>query len=347
MKRKKLILAPALVSLLVLASDGFLRGGVPKMSGNASEASGNSESAKLVSVDIGIDKLLHTGQWGLPEIQDSPNAIERGGLAEVLERLGVRVTESFTAKLTADEERQYGTQHRFGLASKHLAEAVSAQIMKGTFPLGLLQDCNGLIGMLAGIQHSGPNPRPLRVGLVWIDAHGDFNTPETTLSGMLGGMPVAISCGLGLERLRKTCGLDPALPTRYVTMVAVRDTDPLEQELIERSQIEQIGAEDIKTLSPAISKQMERLSSLTDRIYVHVDLDVLEPSDIPGADLPVPKGPRAKELAAALKVIFGYSKAAAFGIASYPAAKDTERVGLNSVFTLIEGVVQGIQSRTR
>ncbi len=347
MKRQKLILATALVSLLVLASGGFMRGDAIEMSRNLSEASGNPESAEPVSVNIGIDKLLHIGQWGLPDIQDAPNVIERGGLAELLGRLGSRVVESFTARLTSDEEKQYGTQQRFGLASKHLADAVSTQIKKGIFPLGLLQNCNGLVGMLADLQNAGADHKPLKVGLVWIDAHGDFNTPETTLSGMLGGMPVAISCGLGLERLRKTCGLDPALPTRYVTMVAVRDTDPLEQELIDKSQIEHITGEDIKTLSPAISKQMERLSGLTDLIYIHVDLDVLEPSEIPGAGLPVAKGPRAKELAAALKVMFAYPKAAAFGVASYPADKDTEKIGLKSIFTLIEGVVQGIQSRAR
>jgi arginase len=334
MKRREAILVIVFSLLLLLAPCNFLKGGDTLM------------TPASAIIEVGIDKLLYMGQWGLPEIQDAPNAIEQGGLTALLERLGSKIAESFTARLTPDEEKQYGTQQRFGLASKHLADAVSTQIKKGIFPLGLLQNCNGLVGMLAGLQHAGADQRPLKVGLVWIDSHGDFNTPETTLSGMLGGMPVAISCGLCLERLRKTCGLDPALPTRLVTMVAVRDTDPLEQDLIAQSQIEPISVEDIKTLSPAISKQMERLSGLTDLIYVHVDLDVLEPSDIPGAGLPVAKGPRAKELAAALKIMFGYPKTAAFGIASYPAAKDPEKIGLKSIFMLIEGVIQGIQSRS-
>jgi len=315
------------------------------MKKNAGVTSGLGETAQAKPFEVGIDKLAYMGQWGLPEIQDAADAIETGGLPKVLERLGCKAAESFTARLTPEEDKQYGTQHRFGLASKHLADAVSEQIRRGIFPLGLLQNCNGLLGMLAGVQHAGAGPRPLRVGLVWIDAHADFNTPETTLSGRLGGMPVAIGCGLCLDRLRKTCGLDPALPTKYVTMVAVRDTDPLEQELIDRSQVEHITVEDVKTLSPMITRQMERLSGLTDLIYIHIDMDVLESSDIPGADLPVPKGPTAKELAAALKTMFGYPKAAAFGVASYPAARDTEKIGLNSVFRLVEGVLEGVQSR--
>jgi arginase len=232
-----------------------------------------------------------------------------------------------------------------GLASKHLADSVSVQIKGGMLPIGLLQNCNGLMGMLAGIQHSGPNWKPIKVGLVWIDAHGDFNTPETTYSGMLGGMPVAISCGLCLDRLRRTCGLDPALPTKYVTMVAVRDTDPYEQEAIDRYDIAQVTVEDLRSSSPAVDMEMERLSTLCDKIYVHVDMDVLDPTDIPGAGLPVANGPTANELSDAIEVMFEYPKACAFGVASYPAARDPEKKGLKSVYTLIEGAVKGAQSR--
>lgn len=71
--------------------------------------------------------------------------------------------------------------------------------------------------------------------MVWIDAHGDCNTPETTSSGMLSGMPVAIATGLCLERLRRQVGLDPPIAAAHVVMVCVRANDPLERELIDRS----------------------------------------------------------------------------------------------------------------
>jgi len=294
---------------------------------------------------VSIDKFPFSGQFGSKEQGTQADAIDRGGLQELLQKLGCMVAGDYTAKLLAEDEKQYGAQNRMAHVSRNLAEAVAVQLRSGVMPLGLLQNCNGLMGMLAGVQHSGPGIAPLRVGLVWIDAHGDFNTPETTLSGMLGGMPVAISCGLCLERLRLTCGLDPPLPTKYVTMVAVRDTDPLEQELIDRSQIEHITTEEVKALSKRIGLQMQRLSSITDKIYIHVDLDVLDPPDIPGAGLPVINGPTAKELSAALEIMFQYPKVAAFGVASYPAERDTEKIGLKSVFKLFEGVVKGAQKR--
>jgi arginase len=294
---------------------------------------------------VAIDKFPYNGQYGMKEIGTQADAIEQGGLLGLLTRQGCTVAESFTTKLTAIEEKQYGEQQRMGLASRHLADAVSAQIKGGMLPIGLLQNCNGLMGMLAGIQHSGPDWKPIKVGLVWIDAHGDFNTPETTYSGMLGGMPVAISCGLCLDRLRRTCGLDPALPTKYVTMVAVRDTDPYEQEAIDRYDIAHITVEDLRNRSLAIDTEMERLSTLCDKVYIHVDMDVLDPADIPGAGLPVDNGPTAKELSDAIEVMFKYPKACAFGVASYPAARDPDKKGLRSVYTLVEGAVKGARIR--
>jgi arginase len=84
---------------------------------------------------------------------------------------------------------------------------------------------------------------------------------------------------------------------------------------------------------------------LTDLIYVHVDLDVLDPEDIPGASLPVEDGPSADELAEALEIMFENPKAAGFGLASYPARRDTERRGLKSVYRLVEGVIKGAKNR--
>jgi len=159
-------------------------------------------------VRVGIPKLLHSGHLGFPEPDTSPNALEEGGLLQLLEEWGCTVEDRKTAALTEEEEKAYGARYRMALASSHLADIVADQIRGGLLPVGLLSNCNGLMGMLAGHQNAGQG-KPLRVGLVWIDAHGDFNTPETSLSGMLGGMPVAVSTGLCLHHIRRACGLDP------------------------------------------------------------------------------------------------------------------------------------------
>ena len=298
-------------------------------------------------VRIGIAKLPYTGSRAGSELSEGPEALETGGLIGLLEAMGCSVESSMTAKLTPEERSQYGTWHRLGLASRHLADIVMEQRSRGLFTLGLLANCNGLMGMLGGLQRSGSGWRPVRVGLVWVDAHGDMNTPETTLSGMLGGMPVAVSTGLCLHRLRMKCGLDPALPTRYVTMVGVRDTDPLEQEIIDRSDIERITVEQVRRMSTAIELEMERLATLTDLIYVHVDMDVLDPEEVPGHGLTVPDGPTSIELGRALEMMFEHPQAAAFGIASYPVNRDPNKRSLKAAYNLVEGVVRGLRNRER
>lgn len=128
-------------------------------------------------------------------------------------------------------------------------------------------------------------------------------------------------------------------------MAGVRDTDPLEQELIDRSDIEMISVEDIRNLSENIHNQMKRLSQLTDIIYIHIDMDVLDPKEVSGHGLTVPGGPTSKELAAALTVMFKYPKAAALGIASYPAGKDKDNLSLKAAYNLVQGAIKGIKTR--
>ncbi len=297
------------------------------------------------SLKVALVKNAYNGSRGEPELSPSPDALERGGLRDRIRKLGCEISSVSEAKLSGAEDKEYGAWNRMGLANGHLASSVAEKLKEGSLPVGLLANCNSLMGMLAGVQHSGPTGRPLRVGLVWVDAHADFNTPETTLSGMLGGMPVAVSAGLCLTRLRLQSGLDPALPFSYIVMAGMRDTDPLEQELLDRYRIERIPAADIRGPSAAIDQQMRRLAALTDLIYIHVDMDVLEPEEVSGHSLTVAGGPTGRELGAALEQMFRNPKAAAFGIASYPAGRDPDNRTLEAAYALIEGAIRGVQSR--
>jgi arginase family enzyme len=90
---------------------------------------------------------------------------------------------------------------------------------------------------------------------------------------------------------------------------------------------------------------MQRLSNLTDLIYIHIDMDVLDPKEVSGHSLTVAGGPTSRELAAALTTMFTFKKAAALGIASYPANRDSDRMSLRAAYALIEGAVRGIQAR--
>lgn len=300
------------------------------------------------AVRVALVKMPYVGERNVPDVSRGPEYLEQGGIQKLLEDQGVHTKHVLTVALTPDEEKAYGSWNHLALASGDLAKIVSEERRGGYFPVGLLANCNGILGMLSGLQHSGPGAKPLRVGMVFIDAHGDFNTPETTLSGMLGGMPVAIAAGQCLTRMRLKAGLEPALPTRHIVEMCVRDTDPLEQELLDRSEIQQLTLADVRTRSANLHREMKRLSDATDVIYIHVDMDALDPREVPGHPLTVPGGPTSAELAAALTEMFKYEKTAAFGVASTP-FDDRDKAGLSrqAAYNLILGAIRGVQQRSK
>jgi arginase len=305
------------------------------------------QAQQRFEVAVALVKMPYSGARNVPERSGGPDYLEQGGIADVLRSMQVNVPSIETVTLTPEEEKEYGEWHRMGLANRHLADIVAHNHRQGYLNVGLLANCTSLLGVLAGLQHAGPTRRPLKVGLVFIDAHGDFNTPETTLSGMLGGMPVAVAAGMALTNLRVTSGLNPAIPTRVIVMGAVRDLDPLEEDLLNRSEVQIIGVEALRQRSEDMDNQMRRLAETTDLIYVHVDMDVLDPAEVPGHPLAVPNGPTSQQLAAALTEMFQYPTVAALGIASTPAGeRDPDGISRRAAYNLIRGAVLGAQRRT-
>jgi arginase len=273
-----------------------------------------------------------------------PATMAEGGIQKALAGLGatVRVHE---IKLTPEQEPEYGGWKRLGFALGHLGRAVAANERDGYFTVGLLGTCPSMPGMVAGFQRSGPTLEALKVGLLWLDAHPDFNTPETTRSGSLGGMPVAVATGRCLTGMRLDAGLDPPLADKHVVMGGVRLTDPLEQHLLDQSGIEQLSVDDLRTISPAVTAQLDRLSKITDKIYVHIDMDVLDPREVMGHGNKVPNGPSSQELAKLFEMIFRrYPKASGIGFATIP-ARDEGGLSLAAVNRMILGAVKGLQAR--
>jgi len=292
-----------------------------------------------------VEQPYHGGR-NVAELSPNPRYLSEGGLAGILTQEGHTIRAVQTVSLSPDEQGEYGEWHRMGLANGHLAEMVAENERSGALTIGLLGNCNALMGMLGGYQHADPGGRLLKVGLVWIDAHGDFNTPETTLSGMLGGMPVAVSAGLALQRLRRESHLETPISTDHILMVAVRDTDPEEEELIQTHKLARISTQDVRDRSQALHDGMQRLSELTDLIYVHVDMDVLDPREVQGHGLTVADGPTSRELAAALTEMFRYPKVAGLGIASTPAYEaDPGELSRLAAYRLMEGALAGVRAR--
>jgi arginase len=267
-----------------------------------------------------------------------------GGIQKILGDLGatIRIDES---RLTAEEDTEYGGWKRLGMALGHFADIVTKNERDGYFTVGLLATCPSMPGLVAGLQRSGPTREPLKIGMVWLDAHPDFNTPETTRSGSLGGMPVAVATGRALQVMRLDAKLDPPLPDRHIVMAGVRLTDPLEQHLLDNSMIEQLTVDDLRNMTPAIWTQLDRLNRLTDKIYIHIDMDVLDPREVMAHGNKVPNGPSSEQLARVFEEIFKrYDKASAIGFATIPPT-DEGGLSIAAVNRMIAAAVRGVMAR--
>jgi arginase len=302
--------------------------------------------ARYAAADGRIRVALARQPFSPNGLSRGPATMAEGGVQKILADLGA-VTRVQEARLTPEEDKEYGGWKRLGMALGHFSDLVAANEREGYFTVGLLATCPSMPGLVAGLQRSGPGSKPARIGMLWLDAHPDFNTPETTRSGSLGGMPVAVATGRALHRMRADAKLDPPLSDEQVVMGGVRLTDPLEQELLDGSKIQQVSVEDLRTASPAVFAQLDRLDRTVDKIYVHIDMDVLDPREVMGHGNKVPGGPSSEELARLFEMIFArYPKASAIGFATIPST-DEGGLSLAAVNRMIEAAVRGVQSRSR
>jgi arginase len=213
-----------------------------------------------------------------------------------------------------------------------IAQATTAAAGRGRRPVLMGGTCSHLIGMIAGLQHAyGPTSR---IGLVWFDAHGDFNTPRTTHSGMLGGMPVAVSAGLCHAPWRELAGQDVPLPTDRILFVDVRNLDPEEADLIRATDATVVtfaadGAiDDIQTA-------VARLAGHVDHLYLHIDSDVLDRSLQPNHPTAEANGPDVATTNAAIAAVMATGKVRAFGVVSINPDGDEGKISLASGSALI------------
>lgn len=173
-----------------------------------------------------------------------------------------------------------GQQQRMAAIYEPLARAVAAAIDRGERPVSVAGDCCATLGMLAGLQRAGVDPQ-----LIWFDAHGDFNTPETSPSGFLGGMPLAMLVGRGDLTMPNALNLKP-LPENQVILTDARDLDPGERELVEQASIIHLKS----------AHDLLRFPLSGRPIYIHFDVDILDPQEAPAMSYPVPGGISAEDL---------------------------------------------------
>ena len=181
---------------------------------------------------------------------------------------------------------------------ERVADLVAADVGRGERPVVVSGDCTTSLGTVAGLQRAGLDP-----SIVWFDGHGDVQTPETTASGYLGGYPLRLLVGYRPELISRPLGLR-AVPEDRVTLVDARDLDPPEVEYLSTAAIRRCGVPGLTT------------DALPDGpIYLHLDVDVVDPGALPGLRYPAPDGPSLNAVADALRTVLGTGRVVAFGLA--------------------------------
>ncbi|GIW03789.1 MAG: arginase [Thermomicrobiales bacterium] len=275
----------------------------------------------------------HTGRTA--GLEQGAEALLATGLLDDLRALGAEIT-GVARPLLPDDKVTGDPIEDLGRYNALVADAVASTLSSDAFPLLVGGTCSHLIGMLAGLQrHWGATAR---IGLVWFDAHGDFNTPRTTRSGMLGGMPVAVSAGLCHAVWRERAGLHAPMPTNRIVMVDVRNLDPEEAVLIAATDVT-IARFEIDGAIDDIVQAVERLTDCTEVLYLHVDADVLDASQQPSHPTAEPGGPGLPETQKAIEAVMRTGRVAAFGVVSVNPSGEGGPVSVRSASDLLRAGV--------
>jgi len=182
---------------------------------------------------------------------------------------------------------------------RELSRRVADVVKAGRVPLVLGGDHSLSVGTVSGVRQVHPN-----TGIIWLDAHGDFNTPDTTPSGNVHGMSLAALLGLGAEELVACSAGRPVQPEQTV-LIGVRDLDDGERELLRKTGVRVFTMQEVDRLGlPAVMDQaLDRLRKHVDRIHLSLDLDVFEPDLAPGVGTPKSGGLTYREGHLAMEMI--------------------------------------------
>ena len=184
--------------------------------------------------------------------------------------------------------------------SEQLANIVTDTLQKDEFPLVLGGDHSIALGSISGVAKVHKN-----IGVLWIDAHADFNTDETTPSGNVHGMILAALAGIGHSDLTNVCGWCPKINTETIVIVGVRDLDPAERERLHANAIHVFTISDIDQLGmPEVMRQALTIAGRhNDGIHLSLDMDALDPKEAPGVGTPVRGGLTYREAHLAMEMI--------------------------------------------
>jgi arginase len=251
-----------------------------------------------------------------------PEQLLVGGIRSLIEKLGHSLT---VEEVTPADGYSAEIKTAFALL-REVSNRVREVRQKESFPLVLSGNCNTAVGAVAGCGSEN-------TAVIWFDAHGEATTPETTNSGFLDGMGISILAGQCWRRLAASIPEFEPIPGERILLVGSRDVEPAEESLLGELRVGR--ASDLQGLSA----QLARLLPGIEGVYVHVDLDVLDPCEAIANQWTSPGGLTVQTLLDAVKVIRNQVWIKGLGIASYDPNEDRNGIALKAACSVVEAVV--------
>ncbi len=278
---------------------------------------------------IGIPVDLGAGRRG---VDMGPSAIRIADLEPRLESLGHKVTDFGDIDVMIPETQKVGAgklRYKAPIlaACESLRTQVERSLGEGRMPLVLGGDHSIAIGSVAGSSNHFARAGEA-IGLIWFDAHGDANTPETTPSGNIHGMSLAVSIGLGDADLVGLGGRHPKIDPRNVVLIGVRDLDPGERATLKKSCVTVYTMRDLdeRGMRDVVDEAIGIASNDTAGIHVSFDLDVVDPEDAPGTGTPVWGGITYREAHLAMEMLADRASIVALDLVEVNPVLDTQNM---------------------
>ena len=255
---------------------------------------------------IGVPMDLGASRRG---VDMGPSALRVAGLQTRLKHLGRQVEDAGNLPVPLPEEQHYGEKNakyldEIAQACRGLADTVKKSLDEEMVPLVLGGDHSIAVGTTAGAA-AHFHKQSKRIGVIWLDAHGDMNTPDSSPSGNIHGMPLAAIMGYGPPELTELGGIKPMVEPRNVSLVGIRDLDSKERRLVKDSGVHIFTMRDIdeRGMREVMAEAIRFASDDTAGICVSLDMDFVDPSDAPGVGTPVRGGVTYREAHLALEMI--------------------------------------------
>jgi arginase len=255
---------------------------------------------------IGVPMDLGASRRG---VDMGPSALRVAGLQSRLKQIGRQCEDFGNIQVPQPEEQHFGEKNAKYLSEisqtcKGLAEIVRKTLDDDLLPIILGGDHSIAVGTAAGVAaHFAKKLKS--IGMIWLDAHADMNTPESSPSGNIHGMPLAAIMGYGPPELTELGGTKPMVQSRNVALVGVRDLDAKERRLIKESGVHVFTMRDVdeRGMREVMSEALRFASDETEGICVSLDMDFVDPTDAPGVGTPVRGGATYREAHLALEMI--------------------------------------------